>query len=286
MDQNTAIQAIVEAVGSRVTRGFDGEQAAWAHDVLRELLVPAALAGWHELQQGDVDGVISDMLAELDADEVEERYGRLAVAYFTGLLQPTAHRARDLARSALFDGIPAPDEGSELMEEVATFMQGVQASAPALVEYFVDDVEQVLLDCLTAVGETDALSRALQIEVNHIDAADLPNERVGAPDEAIDQMAATARASLAVSREAADFARRAGLGDREQLLAVRRAYDHALAVIEDMQRVHGNGAVRRVSDDLIRADLLEVLEVPITADEWDADSTPAGIIRTRLSRDV
>ena len=97
-------------------------------------------------------------------------------------------------------------------------------------------------------------------------------------------MAAQARAALATSFHAADLAAGAEFGTRDQVLEVRRMYDFALDVLDEMEAQFGPDAVRRVSDDRIRADLIDTLAVPITPGEWEQDSSRFGILSTRLSR--
>jgi hypothetical protein len=285
MRYDDAVERATAAACAVLCRGFDDAEAAWAATTLHDNILPRLVPDLDDVSPVDVDEAVADALGDLDADDPATRYANLVDAHFESLLAPTAAEAYHLAGRAL-EGETSPEVAAVLEDEILRLVQAVEADVPEVGDTLADLVEQALLDCAFAGGDVEATSRRIEIDQQQRAIRAAEDVRTGSPDPRIDAMASEARASLAVSFEAARIAADAGTSDRDQLLPIRTVYDHGLDVLDAMNRTFGDDAVRRVVDDRVRADLLYTLRVPITPGEWDQDSTPFGILSTRLSRRV
>ena len=279
-----AMTRIGDDLTSRVCRGMDSATSEWCAQTLRDTIVPSLVDDSFDPDDEDVADITAHTIAQLDAESADARYANVVLKYFQTLLGPISREAYSLARAVVFDGVTSPSRADELLGELNTFISLVDDTAPALADDLRDPIEQTFLDIAYAGGEAEATSRRVQIDLTARDELRAEHARVGDPDPEIDRLASQARAALASSFEAAKIAADTEIGTRDQMLEIRHMYDFALDVLEGMEARFGPDAVRRVSNDLTRADLIDTLGAPILPGEWEEDSSTFGILSTRLSR--
>lgn len=285
MNRAEAVGFLSAEIESRICADFDPATKAWASKALGETIVPRLIIG-EEIDDEELGAVRSLAMAGLEADSSDERYALLARSYFEALLGPTADRAYALAGRAVATGGSSLQEASQLVEEIVALASAVEESAPDLAEELGDPIAQAMLDCAWAAGDREEPSRRISVDRDLNQERRSSRSRIGDADPEINRLAAQARAALATSFEAALLA--AGIDDPAPaaVAGIRTIYDFAIETLENMHARFGADAVRRVTDDQLRFDLLDTLEAPITAAEWSEDSSIFGTLAARLSRSV
>jgi len=156
------VERVISTVEPELTAGLGEEQARWAVETYRRVVLPSRL----DVTE-DRDDATAQRWADREAQSIAERYrsvdvdrrwSMIVVDHYASKLGPLEAAAFALARRAAAGGDGVRDAALDVQQRLHALREEIEASAPAVMDELASEISEALMDCAFVLDGPDFCS--------------------------------------------------------------------------------------------------------------------------------